>query len=219
MTCKICKNCKYVSKTDAKNKRAEIWSFLKEVNINMKEKVYNENNKKYKGFTAKIVGSSKRNMITQTGNSVYDTDIQIEFTSKCAGEYPATMKHDFMNSCNDCIGDRNFTVDNSTSVIRINMLDDNGVLLHSCDLAIIRPNMQQIARGKNNDKSSNDYYNWNDLGDINQAYTDFKNMDNDEVDEVKEIYIDKKCNRPDNKDDENYKTSSSLFIESVNEVK
>ncbi|TCG11961.1 hypothetical protein [Mycoplasma todarodis] len=215
MECKKCENtkCKYVGKKTAKKQRKEIWDILKQLNKKLKE-----NNRK--GFMSRLVGSSRRNMVFRHGNSMYDTDIQLEFLSPTAKKLEPEFKDELNEMIKEIIPET-WTTKISTSVITINKCDDEGKLVHFFDLAILRKkdDTRQILRGKSSDKTKEDYFKWEALSKYNKAYDKFKEASKDQIQEIKQRYLERKCeNRGVKKDDLNHRSSSQFFVEVVNEV-
>ncbi|TCG10313.1 hypothetical protein [Mycoplasma marinum] len=218
MKCEKCKKtkCKYVGKNAARKQRSEIWDILRGLNKSLKEQ-------KYKGFTNRLVGSSKRNMVFRHGEELYDTDIQLEFLSPTAKD----LEPSFKKTLNDMIEPllpELWTSHISTSVITINKIKDDsdtGELEHYFDLAIIRKNdeTRQILKGKNPDEDSEDKFEWKTLPKFNNAYIKFKQAKPNDVKKIKQRYIDRKCkHREIEKDDSAHRSSSQLFIECTNEI-
>ncbi|CAM9128366.1 hypothetical protein [Mycoplasma todarodis] len=215
MECEKCKKikCKYVGKKTARNQRREVWDILKQLNEKLKE-----NNKK--GFSQRLVGSSKRNMVFRHGNEIYDTDIQLEFLSPTSKDLEPEFKDELNTMLKDIIPE-NWTTKISTSVITVNKCDDDGEQKHFFDLAIIRKkgDSKQILRGKSLDKTGEDYFKWEDLSNYNKAYDKFRDASRDEIQKIKQKYLKRKCeNRDIEKEDLNHRSSSQLFVESVNSI-
>lgn len=208
------KNAEYVSKADAKRKREGIMPLLTEASNKLR---------KSKGlpFSRWIVGSARRNMIIQFGNSLYDTDIELVLSGKeeRVKEAPASIKKDIYDILKPLVEAKKWKIEMSTSVITVRKFED-GKETHSFDLAVAR-RLKNMPAEKSVGKTDGDYV-WNQIPDSTETYSKWK--DNFEIigQDTKGIYKEKRQKRHDETNDdknkEDYISSSSLFVESVNEA-
>ncbi len=210
MKCTKCGNCSYASKKKAKQVRNPIWQILKDMNAALKENGY----PKIDQF--KTIGSAKRNMVYQRGNSEFDTDIQMIYIDpKKTKNLHANIKH-YINEALNKVIPIGWTTSISTSAIYVKGIEQN----QNFDLAVIKETEigQEISRGKNLDNNSNDSYKWNILPSSIDAYETFRNADKNDVLNIKQIYLNKKCDHFDkSEEDASKKSSSNLFVDSVND--
>lgn len=207
------KEGKYVPKRKAQEMRKEMPGLFRKVLIDFKEE-------KGLSFTIRIVGSSKRNMIVKFGDSKYDTDYQLELQppKKCTDVSPDIRATIFELLRRHKPSEWN--IENSTSVITLHKRV-NGVDVHSFDIAVLKGEDNNSSKSAMN-KITNQY-SWEKIGKLNKAYVDFREDYATIGKLTKEIYLEKRQNRHDeindDKDHKDYKSSSSLFLESVNEAK
>lgn len=217
------KCCGFVTKKESKENRKGIFDILSEVNVEMK-------NKGYPGFSFSLVGSSRRNMVfirkdrNFSENSFpYDHDIQIRFNSKenPISNVEGNLRKDFMNTlqkiCNNNYSKYNWRFENSKSVITLKKRKrKNGKMIEiaSFDIALIDIRNNKIF---SMDKKNNSFL-WNEIKEkFDEAERNAKKIKNDEL---KKEYLKLKCNnsRIDKGNDE-FKSSSSLFVEAVSNIK
>lgn len=176
----------YVSRKEAKKMREEMPGIIENVRKDFREK------HSY-SFSTSIVGSAKRNMIIQFGNSKYDTDYQLVFSSKkhCS-KIDASIKKEILDLFRKYIP-QDWGIQNSKSVITIIKIE-NKKEIHSFDIAVIRTKNEESEKSffdKNDNK-----YKWNQIGKLSQAYINFKN-DYETIGEiVKEKYLVKRQKTP-----------------------
>jgi len=174
-----------------------------------------------KGCNFKVVGSAKRNLVVVKGDSPWDIDFHIILNNKvfnniCACE----IKFFIFNSFKDKLDDQKYSVNMSTSVIEINLLENYKSGLSSFDIAVtlIRTsiNKLELARGKVEDKGSPDYVNWGLVeGSENSYYFRESEIKNRKT--FKDIFLEKKCENFDKKE-EDKKETIAIFIESIKET-
>lgn len=183
-------------------------------------------------FTQRMVGSAKRNMVYEYGDSEYDIDYQLDIRiSKKYKKLPNDLKLSYDNALSTVFKNKEnklvyphkyitFTSKISTSVITVNReeIKDGKIIKSSYDLALIDVSNNKICRGKKSDSTNQEEnFRWEILPNVCEAYAWFKSASADEVDAIKAKYIDRKCeNRKISKESTNYRSSTELLIESIN---
>ena len=199
----------YVSKTEAKPVRDELYEIICEVHKIVKP---------YFTFQHKPVGSFSRNMITydRKSNIGFDFDFDFEINDDEENYTPAEIRHIIKNAIDQVAPRYGYEhCEDSTRVLTIKKVNIfTCQILNSCDFALVYncgDGRQQYIRF--NKKNNN--YTWEYQG------KGFKNFDskiswlkrNGYWEELQDYYINKKNinNNPD-------KHSRSIFAESVNEM-
>lgn len=213
--CKHCDKCAFVSKTEAKENRKGFFDVLQKVNKQMK-------GLDYPGFTNKLVGSSKRNMIyiKSKNDNDFDHDIQVEYnsTKKPISNKLKDLRNDFAKALMDNFPKEEgvgWNVEQSTRVITIKKYKkSNGARIASFDLALIDAKNNRIHVL---DKSNNiDEAIWNEMGNVKDAYKKAGNID---LNTLKQAYLNRKHEYKDkSKDNKDYRSSSEIFVETVNNI-
>ena len=147
-------NCKYVLKKEVKQYKKIMVEAIIKVKKDLKQE-YGES------CDSMLVGSAKRNLVVQKGDSHWDVDYQFIFNSP---EYsdentirPYDLKEFIKNSFKKKLGNK-YSVRMSTSVITICLMEDRGKhAIKSFDIALIRKQDSKILRGKCNDSSSSNF--------------------------------------------------------------
>lgn len=215
--CNNDENCALVAHESALKNRKGIFDILLDVNDSLKQKGY-------PGAIFSLVGSSKRKMIYVKNRNdehcKYDHDIQCFYTSGM-DKFTNQLRNDFINSLKIILQKKkhkvfDYKIENSTRVITFKMSkydEKNSMYDAFFDIALIDREGSTIHVY---DKKSNQYI-WNQLENINDAYHDAQTL---EIMDLRREYINLRCNQKTlSKEHKNYKSSSSLFIEAVNNVK
>lgn len=174
-------------------------------------------------FSFRLVGSGKWGTMIKDDNGEYDLDYQLILTDN-SPEYidnglsdPTQIKNDFYNAFVKA-SKRNEAIQNSTTAVTL--INKDGKPFH-IDFVIIKMNKNdntQIIRRNNKAKSSINEFTWNELPDVNVAYTLFnalnpvqkKHLIEDIIIPLKRVEKAKKENDP------NKVSSCALFIREVN---
>ena len=174
----------------------------------------------YFSFQYIFVGSSSRHVITReiNGNRGYDFDVDLKL-KKAKTYNPFELKQTFMDALNPYSHRFGFGFcKDSSSVITIKALDlmDRSISF-SCDFAIVRDIVGKDGNTHHlyvyNDKEKNEYR-WQERS---KEYTGLKEKEEKIKqaglwDDVREIYLEKKCLYSDDK------KSRALYAETINEV-
>ena len=210
-----CNKCKYVSKQEVRAYKEDFENVIKDVRKDLK-------NEYGKSCNSMLVGSAKRNLVVQKGESHWDVDYQFVFSSpKYSDEneiIPYDLKKFIRDKFQDHLGE-NYSVQMSKSVITICLTEDEGKhAIKSFDVALIRKVDNKILRGKNNDSSSKDYVRWELLPNSSSYYERRQEIQGIEMwNEFRKIFIKKKCkNMNEAKDDQ--KPTYSLYVETIKET-
>lgn len=224
--CKTHNKCTFVDNAKAKKDRKDIFLIITDTNKLMKEEPL-----KYPGASAMLVGSSKRSMIyiKSENDNQYDHDIQNKYNNRknliSDKNKTDNLRKDFIKNFRETVDklkksnvlDNKFewNPENSTSAITVTKTL-NGVLETSFDIAFIDTLNSRIHKMDKTDPKNTKFI-WNELGNFNKSYQDAKTL---KLKKLKEEYLKLKCNQKDlDKKNDNYKPSSSLFIEAVNNCK
>ena len=210
------KECNYVTKKEVKE--------YKKIMEETIPKVKNDTNKEFgKSFNYQIVGSAKRNLVVQKGQSLWDVDYQLMFLSPVFNDVcPPKLKIFIAASFAKHLG-KQYSVKLSRSVITICLRSDAGNhSIKSFDVALIKTNPEtankEILRGKTDDKTSTDYIKWEELKNSKGVYekrTEIKGSDMWKT--LREIFLKKKCiNIVKNKDEQI--PTYAIFLESIKET-
>lgn len=206
----MCNKCKFVSKAEVKEKKQPM--------INILNNIVRDHKKEFgKGLNYGIVGSVKRNLVFQRGDSPWDIDFQINVNKNLLEEELGNshkVRMWFFDKFKNYALD--YKVENSTSVITIRKITDDGVVVSSFDVALISREQDKVMVLKFN-KISHEFI-WNELGNNSEGYSKYKEIKGSDMwDTLRGIYLDKKCENFDLSKDEQ-KSSSSLLLESINET-
>ena len=215
--CKECEKCDFVAKKVAKENRNPIFEILNSVNKKMK---------KYPGFSPALVGSSKRGMIyiKSKNDNEYDHDIQVFYASKnnpISDHDAKDLKKEFMQILEDELPKHKnlkWKLEDSKRVITVKK-SKNGERVACFDIALIDKSNDKHKILVNNKKEKE--YIWNEIGNGNEAYSYAKKeIKGEDLIELKTEYLHLKHNQKNkSKDESDYKSSSKLFIEAVNNYK
>ena len=180
-------------------------------------------NKYGKSFSYQIVGSAKRNLVVQKGESLWDVDYQFMFLAKVFQEADAPeLKIIIKDSFKEHLG-KKYSVKLSRSVITICLLSDVGShAKKSFDVALLKNNEttgnKEILRGKSDDKNSDHYIKWEELSDSKESYEKRSLIKGiDKWKKLREIFLKKKCDNIE-KSKDNQKETFSLYLESIIET-
>ena len=218
LKCKECEKCDFVAKKVAKENRNPIFEILNVVNKKMKDE-------KYPGFSPALVGSSKRGMIyiKSKKDNEYDHDIQVFYASKnnpISDHDAKDLKKEFMQILEDELHkykNLKWKLEDSTRVITVKK-SKNGERVACFDIALIDKSgdNHKILVNKKEEE-----YIWNEIGNGNEAYFYAKEkIKGEDLIELKTEYLHLKHNQKNkSKDESDYKSSSKLFIEAVNNYK
>lgn len=215
INCKKNDGCTFATEELTKKNIKSFFDILHKANKLMKKKGYPYVSSFF------LVGSSKRNMVylKSKNSDEYDFDIQCFYNNskKPVKEYTNDLRKKFMDSLQEIFNTQEYSgykwiKEDSTSVITIKK-SLKTKRLAAFDLALIDVVSGQIHI---NDKKNNRYI-WNKLGNIQEAYQYANKL---EIKDLKREYINLKCNQKNlSKDHKDYKPSSNLFIEAVNNLK
>lgn len=210
------KKCEYVKKIVVKEYKKIMEETIPKVKKDVKEEYG-------KGFNYQIVGSAKRNLVVQKGDSHWDVDYQFLFLANVFQETSAPELKIFVkDSFKKHLGEK-YSIKLSTSVITICLLSDVGKhAIKSFDVALLKNNEttgnKEILRGKTNDNTSSNHIKWEELGGSKESYDNRAKIKGIEMwKTLREIFLEKKCENIDkSKDDQ--KETFSLYLESINET-
>ncbi len=209
------KECNYVTKKEVKEYKKIMEETIPKVQTDVKEEYK-------KSFSYQVVGSTKRNLVVQKGQSLWDVDYQFMFLSKkFDSESAPELKIFIKDSFKTHLGNK-YSVKLSTSVITICLRSDAGNhAIKSFDVALIKTNpkteIKEILRGKTDDQKSADYIKWEEFSNtgVYEKGTEIKGSDMWKT--LREIFLNKKCENIDkNKDDQ--LATFSIFVESIKET-
>ena len=210
-----CDNCKYVSKKEIKEYKSDFEIVIKDIREDLKSEYG-------RSCITMLVGSAKRNLIVQKGESHWDVDYKFLFISPVYNDEnkikPYELKNFIKEKFQEKLGE-DYTVKMSKSVITICLKDDEGNhAIKSFDVALIRKSDNKILRGKNNDSSSEDRVRWEELPNPSSIYERrWEIIGEDMWREFREIFIKKKCENMD-KEKEEQKPTYSLYVETIKET-
>ena len=210
-----CDNCKYVSKKEIKEYKHDFEIAIESVRKDLKSEYE-------KSCNSMLVGSARRNLVVQKGESHWDVDYQFLFTSPVYDDEnkikPYELKNFIKEEFQDILGE-DYSVKMSKSVITICLKDDEGNhAIKSFDIALIRESDNKILRGKNNDSSSKDYVRWEELPNPSSIYERRREIKGQDMwKKFREIFIKKKCENMD-KEKEEQKPTYSLYVETIKET-
>ncbi|MGL5732508.1 MAG: hypothetical protein ACRCXE_00320 [Metamycoplasmataceae bacterium] len=149
----------YVTKEEVKEYKKDIEEIIKKIIIDVKKEFG-------RGFNHQIVGSARRNLVVQIGESPWDVDYQFIFLSKVYNSDRSLELKDFIKRLFEYyLNDRkneSWVVNLSSSVITINMIDQKGKhSLKTFDIALLRNHPKtgdiEILRGKCSDEKNDNY--------------------------------------------------------------
>ncbi|MGL6125392.1 MAG: hypothetical protein ACRC1F_02820 [Metamycoplasmataceae bacterium] len=210
------KECRYVSRNEVK----EYKKIIEEVIPKVKNDIKGEFGA---SFNHQIVGSARRNLVVQQGNGNWDVDYQFMFLSKEFNRAdPWRLKKGVQDSFMKHLGEA-YSVKMSTSVITICLLDQKGKnAKKSFDIALIKNNERtgnkEILRGKNFDKSSEEYIKWEELKKSKAQFEARHKIKGTEMwKEFRDKFLEKKSkNVVKNKDLQ--KPTFSIYLEAIDET-
>lgn len=213
--CKECNKCNFLSRKKARENRKDMHTILIKVNKELK-------NMGYPGFSPMLVGSSKRNLIYRKSenDNEYDHDYQCLFKKEkdkiSQDQYKDNLREDFINSFKKVVENDDFSwnFENSTRVVSIKK-SKNGDRVAAFDFALIDDCTNQIHTL---DKTQEiDTPIWNQLPSNRiEIYKKAKTLD---TSSIRQEYLNKKHDYKDmSKNDTAYKTSSVLFLDTIQEM-
>lgn len=210
------KICTYVSKKEITDYKKTVEKAIKSTQKKLRAEFG-------KTFNFMIVGSAKRNLVVQKGNSHWDVDYQLWFHSPKYDEVDAKeLKEYVKTNLGKELGNK-YSVRLSTSVITICLMADDGKhAIKSFDLALIRQNPKnqeiQILRGKNLDTNSKEKIVWESLKSPSKFYKERKKIKGKEMwDTLREIFLNHKCENME-KDKDKQEPTFSLYLKSIKET-
>ncbi len=163
-------------------------------------------------FNVGLVGSAQRNLVLRKGDSVYDVDFQLFLINNLVGaNYRENIFDKIQEKKNSLEG--SWKTENSHSVITIRKVDNNGNVLKSFDLALIRKNngVEKAVL----DKSNNEYI-WNQVSWSEKHYCKRNKIKgSEEWSYLRDQYKNLRESEWD-KSKKDKKPSISLFVEAVN---
>lgn len=204
------KSCKFVSKKDILEYKKEFISIVDDVRKDIKEEYE-------KGVSISMVGSSKRNLVIQKGESSWDIDYQIMFNSNVFDDVDPTELKVFVKEKFEKHFGSNYSIKIDKSIIKICLIHviDNHAL-KSFDVALIKNTKndgnKKILRTYNR-KSD-----WEDLQENKDWSINVKQIKGSDMwGKLREIFLRKKCDDL-NKEEINRKDTVSIYLESVKET-
>ena len=209
-----CNNCKYIPKKEVKQYKKIMDETIIKIKKDLKQKYG-------KSCNSAIVGSTKRNLVVQKGDSHWDVDYQFIFLSPKYNDEdiinPYDLKEFIRNSFKQELGDE-YSVKMSTSVITICLKDKGNNAIKSFDIALIRKQDSKILRGKSNVPSSLNFVKWEPLSTSNSIYEQRNEIKGSTMWTLfRKIFINKKCINM-KKEKDNQKPTFSLYLETIKEV-
>lgn len=207
----MCKNCKIVTKNIVKENKKDLIEAFDKIRDDHKEEFG-------KGVNGNIVGSARRNMIFQKGDSDWDIDFQIKINVELLENKlgnTQNIKKWFIDKFKNYLPE--YYVSDSTSVITLNLELSNDDGFKSYDIAILSThpetkNTQILKHVKKDDR-----YIWNELKDSREIFSEWKNIKNGDWTILKEFYKSKKCENFD-LSEEQKTPSSEILMSSINHV-
>lgn len=209
----MCEKCEIISKATVREKKQDIVNALDKIKSEYKE-AFN------KGMNFSMVGSAKRNLVYQRGDSPWDLDFQIyvdrnKLKDVLGGD--GEIREWFYDMLKKHLSNTKYSFDNSTSVITINSLEVIGGFA-SVDIAIVWKDSSSgnnIRVLKMDKESSNNQYIWNELKKSAKIMKKWKLIKGEHWKTLKNYYKDKKCkNSLKEKDDQ--KTSTEILMDAIN---
>ena len=204
------KEPKFVKKSEVKKNTKKINEIFPIVQKEVKEKYK-------KSFSYSMVGSAKRNLVVQLGESPWDVDYQILLQSPVFEEESAfEIKKFFRDSFQKHFGEE-YSVKISTSVITICLEDSKGKhALKSYDVAILKSNLKtnkiNVLKDKDKDTAS-----WEELSSKEADCWEKRKQikGSKKWEKFRKIYLVKKGK---NISKGNEKSSLSIYLEAVKET-
>ena len=203
-------NCRYVNKSIVK-------TLMREIKLNFMDTLAKSFKIKYgKGICWSLVGSAKRRLVVQKGNSPWDLDYNLCLEASIYKEDIDLFELKlFVKSKLEKICGNNYSVNMSTSAITVlkKKGDKNG--FKGFDIALIIPSKNLILRGKVNDKTSVDNVKWESLKTENPWIKGAEKIKGaKQWNILRSKFIQKKCDQP----KDATKNSYSLFLEVAKET-